>query len=350
VVTPDFYRSSGVTTAMRQIYAGTRRNGIEHHFVSDRTSLPEDTDWIPPGRRRTFRLMSTRPHVLLPALARFCRWTRREGIDIVHVHHRRLCSLLQPLERAGRFKVVYTAQLTYERSLLFWLASPKRAVAISSSVRANLLATTRLTDMALIGNPTEFPDAPAPPPDTESRPRAVCVARLEPVKGHAHLLRAWAQLRDSGCAAQLVVVGEGSLQPALTRLIGELSLDDLVELPGFSPDVAGEFDRASFAVLPSEREGHPLAVIEAAARGRPTLVTDVDGSRDCIPPDAAMPNGVPYGEPSVLADTLRKWFTDAAGVTAEGARWFSYHRSLYSSQAVGERYVAVYRAARANAR
>jgi glycosyltransferase involved in cell wall biosynthesis len=50
------------------------------------------------------------------------------------------------------------------------------------------------------------------------------VGRLDPVKDHAGLLRAFSVLRTDQPAAELVVVGDGPCRPDLERLIHELGL------------------------------------------------------------------------------------------------------------------------------
>jgi glycosyltransferase involved in cell wall biosynthesis len=344
VVTPDFYRSSGVTMAMRRIHSGVAAaGGIEHLFVSGPTELPEDVGWIPPSSRSRFDLMSTNPMHLARELARFVRWTRRERVDVVHSHHRRLAMLLAPLSGVGGYRVVYTAQLTYDFSPVFWIAAPRRVTAISPSVSHNIERTTRRRPRAMIGNPSDFPVLPPDAAPTEDA--VVCVARLEPVKAHETLLRAWARLVAEGRDTTLALIGEGSLERELRDLAAALGIERLVDFRGYTSDVAGAHDRARFAILASEREGHPVAVVEAAARARPTLVTDVDGSRDCIPPAAELPNRVPFGDELALAEALETWLAAPDAAARDGARFFDFHRARYSTEVIGRRYSQLYREA-----
>lgn len=344
VVNPNYYRSSGVTTVVRRLHRGVSAQGVDQYFVNCLYgSTEEDLDWIPEGRYRTFRLMAGSPAVLVGQTAAFLRWLRRSQIRVVHVHHRRLAALLSPLQGLGNFKLVYTAQLSYPPERWFWLTAPRAAVAISGSVAANLRATTRSRRLEVIGNPSDFPDqAPARGADAPGLP-VICVARLDPVKGHAHLLRAWKALSDRGIRADLVLLGEGSLQAPLLAQAAALGIDRLVEFRGFRKDVAREFDGAAFAVLASEVEGHPVAVLEAAARGLPTLVTDVDGSRDCVPPEGRLPNRVPFGDADALADALAAWIGGPEAVVREGLAFYDFHKERNSTEVVGKKYADFYR-------
>jgi glycosyltransferase involved in cell wall biosynthesis len=111
---------------------------------------------------------------------------------------------------------------------------------------------------------------------------------------------------------------------------------------GFRDDVTEVIDESWFTVLPSEREGHPVATIEAAARGRASLLTDVDGSRDCVPPGVALVNGVPPHNPDALADALETWLTNPPLVQADGRRFYGFHRQHFDVPNIGARYAALY--------
>jgi glycosyltransferase involved in cell wall biosynthesis len=58
------------------------------------------------------------------------------------------------------------------------------------------------------------------------------------------------------------------------ELVGELGLEAAVEAPGFvdSGRIEAALARAACMVLPSSREGYGLVVLEAAARGTPSVV------------------------------------------------------------------------------
>lgn len=59
----------------------------------------------------------------------------------------------------------------------------------------------------------------------------------------------------------------------------------IVDLPGEQRDVLPSLQTCHVLVLPSYREGMPRTVLEAAAVGRPAIVTDVPGCRHAVVPD-----------------------------------------------------------------
>lgn len=348
VVNPNYYRSSGVTVAIKRIHRGALLQGVDQQFVGcDHGDGSEDVEWMPQGTPKTFRLMTSSPVLLVSQLRAFLRWLRDEQIRVVHVHHRRLAVLLGPMQKLGGFRLVYTAQLSYPFAPWFWLAGPQRAVAISESVAANLRATTRNKRIDIVGNPSDFPEhCPVAAHERAAegaRPSVICVARLDPVKGHTHLISAWKLLADRGIPANLVLLGEGALKETLQAQVRDLGLERLVGFRGFQQDVAGETDRCQFAVLASQVEGHPLVVIEVAARGLATLVTDVDGSRDCVPPDQRLPNRIPFGDAPALADALAAWIDQPDLVVREGRAFYDFHKERNSTEVVGKKYADLYR-------
>lgn len=61
--------------------------------------------------------------------------------------------------------------------------------------------------------------------------------------------------------------------------------DGVLEYLGATDDVRPLIEQAHVLVLPSYREGMPRTVLEAAAMGRPSIVTDVPGCRHAIEPE-----------------------------------------------------------------
>ena len=125
---------------------------------------------------------------------------------------------------------------------------------------------------------------------------AICIARLEKVKGHHNLIKAWSILKARGLNYTLTLVGEGSLHAELHDLIVNLGLENQIYFKGYTSDVELEIKKNMFAILVSEVEGQGIVTIESASVGRASILTDVDGSRDCLPPNRILPNGLPYGD------------------------------------------------------
>ena len=82
--------------------------------------------------------------------------------------------------------------------------------------------------------------------------------------------------------ARLFFVGEGADRPALTQLVHELHLEEYVKFLGFRDDVSRLLPGADLAIMPSLKEGMPLALLEAMSAGVPVLTTPWIGARDLL--------------------------------------------------------------------
>jgi glycosyltransferase involved in cell wall biosynthesis len=341
----NFYRGSGVTQAIRRIIQSPPFAGIDVHFVgcekiSGRKSLQEDNTFIPEGHYHFFPMMDA-IHVLLPTLLRFGHWLRKMKFDAVHVHHRRLAVLANILEPVSGVPVVFTGHLTFPNAAWFREFSPKRVTGVSPSVVDYLRRATRATELSLVYNPYAFEHSDAPIHEMDLR-RAVAIGRLDPVKGFGTLIEAWSRLKKNGIDAQLDIFGEGPLRDSLADQIDRHDLQHNIALRGFASDVSQRLPNYAFNILVSEREGFPNAVVEAAAFGRASLLNDVDGSRDALPPCLSLPNGLPFGDVEALTSTLERWFASPDLLQLDGRRFHDFLKSRCSPDIVGRQYLATY--------
>jgi glycosyltransferase involved in cell wall biosynthesis len=131
--------------------------------------------------------------------------------------------------------------------------------------------------------------------------------------------------------ARLRIVGDGELRGALEARAARLGLGG--EAVRFAGELHGEELVAAYAssdafVLPSDREGMPLAALEAMASALPVLATDVPGNRELldgvgllVPPD---PAALAAGIDRLAGDPGLRWRLAAAGARAARARsWAS---------------------------
>jgi glycosyltransferase involved in cell wall biosynthesis len=147
---------------------------------------------------------------------------------------------------------------------------------------------------------------------------ASMVSRMLVDKGVLELMEAARILRDRGVPLQVRLVGPpdpdnpASIDPVRLRQLADRAG---VLWQGPSDDVAGVWAGSHIAVLPSYREGLPMALLEAAASARPMVATDVPGCREVVVHEHT---GllVPARDPLALADALER----LAGCAALRAR------------------------------
>jgi glycosyltransferase involved in cell wall biosynthesis len=116
-----------------------------------------------------------------------------------------------------------------------------------------------------------------------ARINVIAVGHLEPVKGFAALIEAWAQLPQQPVATQLTIFGDGSLRPELDALISGLGLGQQVSLAGFRHDLTGAYRQADLVVISSEREGFSYVLIESLLADCPVISTPVAGPVFLLP-------------------------------------------------------------------
>src|SRR5262249_12877349 len=127
----------------------------------------------------------------------------------------------------------------------------------------------------------------------------LAVGRLDPLKDHATLLRAFARL---SARAHLMLAGIGPLEQALRQQSHELGIADRVSFLGFRNDVLNWMRQADAFVLNSRWEGLPLALLEACACELPAVITNTSGALEVIPHSVASP--VPVGDADALSTAM----------------------------------------------
>lgn len=189
--------------------------------------------------------------------------------------------------------------------------------------------------------------APLPPgcPDWDGCFVIGTVGRVQDVKDHATLVRAFALLRErlpqQASRLCLAIVGDGPLRPALTRQIEEASLAGAVWLPGARNDIAAIMQRFTVFALSSIAEGTPVTLLEAMACGLPIVSTRVGGIPDLVPEGVAG-TLVPAADPGAMADALAAYVLNAERVQREGAAARQRIEQRYSIHAMLSAYLDLY--------
>ncbi|MFB2762828.1 glycosyltransferase family 4 protein [Marinobacter shengliensis] len=128
-----------------------------------------------------------------------------------------------------------------------------------------------------------FSPLPEAPPVT-----FLMIARLLGDKGVREYAEAAGLLKARGMPARCWLLGQlgASNRTAITREeVEQWQKAGVLDYLGETDDVRPFIAQAHVLVLPSYREGMPRTVLEAAAMGRPAIVTDVPGCRHAIEPE-----------------------------------------------------------------
>lgn len=184
----------------------------------------------------------------------------------------------------GKADAGFFHQLLY-RFVLFqnWLLGA-RFIVVSPEIRDHLCSMLipkhRIT---LVNNGISAPDDPRDPTLRETlawsdKDYVIGIfGRLSPIKGHEVLFDALSQVRADRPSVRCLVVGDGPLMDQLQGSVQRLGLNGSVHFTGFRSDVASLMRSCDVICQPSFSEGLPYSVLEAAALGKPMILSAVGG-------------------------------------------------------------------------
>lgn len=163
------------------------------------------------------------------------------------------------------------------------------------------------------------------PREIEFRPEGrapgvlLAVGRFDEIKGFRYLVEACKLLSERGLKFECRLIGDGPLREPLQRQIEAAGLGSCVRMLGARPqeEVRRELYRASVFVLPSvvkangDRDGIPVALMEAMACGAPVVSTRVSGIPELVE-DGVGGVLVPPADAQRLAQALEQLLTRPA--------------------------------------
>ncbi|HUB36598.1 MAG TPA: glycosyltransferase family 4 protein [Solirubrobacteraceae bacterium] len=189
--------------------------------------------------------------------------------------------------------IIFHAEEITARPALAAFAARRAAASIAvSSYTASLIAATGATParLRLIAPGVDIPHETAPLP--WERPVILTVARLEErYKGHDTMIAALPLLLAKVPDALWVVIGEGSLRPALERMAAGNGVAHAIRFLGAVADDERDLwlRRTSVLAMPSRLpagglagEGFGIVYLEPGAFGKPVLAGDAGGARDSV--------------------------------------------------------------------
>ena len=253
----------------------------------------------------------------------------REKYDVLHCHHMTVFfHCLRPARLAGIKKIVVTEHAHQHfagNNKLIWRSRHRGPKADAITVIHNELARffrqdlgipEKLVEMIPNGVDTELYSPGKAPPEILQQVDQFgwdtivgCVSRLHVDKDVPNLLRAFAKVRSRVTGNPgLVIVGAGPDRARVEETIRELGISECVFLAGVRKDIPHWLRLFDLFVLPSRREGVPLAILEAMSCGLPVVATDVGGVSEVVDRSAGFV--VPRENPEELAASITSLIED----------------------------------------
>lgn len=173
------------------------------------------------------------------------------------------------------------------------------------------------------------------------------VARFDPVKDHATMLRAFATVAARVPAAHLVLVGDGELRTAIQAQVDQLGLQGRVHLLGIQRDMPSLLPELDLVTLSSRAEGLPMALLEAMAAGRCIVATAVGAIPELLSDQAGVT--VPPGDHDTMAGAVLRLLNDAGMRAQVGTRARERVAARYGMDTMVSAFEAMYEWALARA-
>ncbi len=118
------------------------------------------------------------------------------------------------------------------------------------------------------------------------------VGRLAPVKNHVRVLHALVKLKAQletmvpERVVRLVIAGQGPAENQIKSIIDELNLNKNVELLGFRKDIPDLLKVVDAYLMPSAREGLPMALMEAMVSELLVITSNRAGMKELVPDES----------------------------------------------------------------
>lgn len=308
------------------------------------------------------RLDQRLPFVVTPAAwRRLHALLARDGVDVLHAHMPRASVPGSLLAHLAKVPVIISHE---HGSLLegkFWRRWLERQVvarfsttilSVSEWDRRQLIELERIPPEQI----SVLPNGILPPPPPQGGEREVlrrelslpaeapligAVGRLYPEKGYDDLISAVDALRRRGRAVHCVIAGLGPQEAELRSQIARIGLEETVTLIGRRDDIPAFVRALDVAVLPSKREGVPLALLEYMALGAPIVAAAVGGvpevvgdRREALLADREDPEG--------LAGAVQELLDDPDLAQRLGAAARERQRSRYDLEVIVRRVEDLY--------
>lgn len=171
-----------------------------------------------------------------------------------------------------------------------------------------------------------------------------CAGRLTYQKGFDLLLRAAAEVVSQSPNVSFAIAGDGEEREKLNRLACSLGIESKIHFLGPVREMASFYHSLDIFVMPSRYEGMPMALLEAMASQQPIVAARVGQVPDLIE-DGETGLLIRPDEPGELADAILRLVRNPDLASRMARRAHARVVERYSSQAMADRYLEVYRGA-----
>lgn len=263
---------------------------------------------------------------------------RAYDIEIVHAHAARdyhLAALAVKLAARGRLVITRHTLFPMKRINRLVLSGASRVIAVSEAVaesirQSGVIESSKIT---VIHNGIDV-DRFAQSPNNRSRIVVGTVGHLAPIKGHDVFIRAAALVSADRPDVHFVVIGEDKSasmdhRRSLEKLIAELGVDNVVDMPGWRDDINAALSSLTLFVSAARSEPFGLAIVEAMAAGLPIIATRSEGALEILE-DGVTGKLISTDDPGALAAAINDLLANPSECSRLGRNAERVARDRYS--------------------
>jgi phosphatidylinositol alpha-mannosyltransferase len=302
---------------------------------------------IPVGRSVIVPANGSLPNIVLSprSFFRVRRVLERERFDVLHLHEPMTPAICTAVLALAKTPIVATHHASGDLGWMrlgmtawgFLMERVDQRIAVSERARASVEPWLD-GPWEIVPNGVLIPGEAAP----GGRQHTIVFAgRHEPRKGLHILLRAWPEIRRR-TGARLAVAGADPL--AVRLLLTRLGVpDDGIDVVGFlSQDALTDLLRSTKALVAPSLGGESFGMVltRAFACATPVVASDIEGYREVVTPETAVP--VPAGDVPALVDAIEALLADEPRREAMGAAARRLAEARYSWRDVARRLEEIY--------
>ena len=167
------------------------------------------------------------------------------------------------------------------------------------------------------------------------------IGSLKIEKGHIYLLEAARQILDMVRDLRFLIIGDGPLRKALEEISERLGIDKQVIFMGQRKDIPELLVAMDIFVLPSIKEGLPIALLEAMAARKPVIATRV-GAIPKVLENKDIGVLVEPKNTNELRDAIMNLLSDRGRMDRLAREGFRRVCTDFSSDEMGKNYLKLY--------
>ena len=298
------------------------------------------------------------PPYTIALASEMARVTKRENLDLLHVHyalpHATAAQLAREITSKPYVTTLHGSDVTilgsdpsYEPTNTMSIEHSDAITTVSKymarEAKDNLGIEKEIKVIPNFVDHELYQPAPCQIIDNP-HPRAITlvhVSNFRPVKRIEDLIYSMCIITKKEPDAQLILVGDGPERHRIERLIDKLDLRRNILVTGYRSDVAAMMNCADALVLCSETENAPLTILEGMSCGLPIIATNVGGIPEQVQDGK---NGfiVPVKHPEEIAEAALKLNADENLLAVMGANARKTVLERYTKDKVIKEYIEVY--------